>query len=520
MRIQIRLRALILSVAFIAGSMAVVAAADVEAGFKSLFNGNDLTGWDGDPKFWSVQDGVITGQTTKDNPAKGNTFLIWREGPLDDFELHLSYRIAGNNPDKWGNSGVQYRSRDFGNWVAGGYQADIETGKTYSGILYEERMRGILANRGQKVVIDPDGKIQVVGSVGNSDEIQAGIKNEDWNDYVIIARGYHLVHKINGRVTVDVTDEQASKRARSGILALQLHAGQPMTIQFKDIRLKRLPLVDAKKVVLVAGGPSHGPGAHEHNAGVALWNHCLEKVPGIVTAAYIHCDGWPMDPTAFDNADALVFFVDGGQGNPMIRDHRLSELGGLMQQGIGLACIHYTVEVPKNHGGAEFTDWIGGYYETGYSTNPTWKADFAHLPEHPITRGVKPFSLVDEWYYNIKFPSQQTGFTPILEAMPPDDTRGTAAAREHAGRAEILAWALERPDGGRGFGFTGGHFHNNWGNDNFRKLVLNAILWTAKAEVPPDGVESTVTPEDLQWNLDPKDDQKSVPAPWLQTEIP
>ena len=216
-------------------------AADPEEGFRTLCNGQDLSGWDGNPKFWSVKDGCITGQTTAENPSKGNTFLIYQNGYVKDFELRLSYKIVG------GNSGIQYRSQDFGNWVVGGYQADFEAGKTYSGILYEERGRGILAQRGQKTVIKPAApdstkhKVEVAGDTGKtSEELQAAIRNEDWNDYVVIAKGNHLTHIINGNVTADVVDEQPALAAKSGILALQLHAGPPMTVQFKNIRIKKL----------------------------------------------------------------------------------------------------------------------------------------------------------------------------------------------------------------------------------------------------------------------------------------
>ena len=195
------------------------AVAGSEAGFRSLLEGNELGGWDGDKRLWSIKDGVITGRTTADPPLKANTFLIWREGIVDDFELHFSYRILG------GNSGVQYRSKDLGNWSVGGYQADLEAGQTYSGILYEEKGRGILAERGQQTVVDETGKVKTLGSVGNSAELQAAIRHEDWNDYVVVARGNHLIHKINGHVTVDVRDNQIEERSRSGILALQLHVG-------------------------------------------------------------------------------------------------------------------------------------------------------------------------------------------------------------------------------------------------------------------------------------------------------
>jgi hypothetical protein len=221
-------------------------AAEVEAGFRALFNGTDLTGWAGRPQHWSVQDGAITGTTTKETPAQGNNFLIARDGDKDlvvgDFELRCSFKFSGD----WGNSGIQYRSQALPNFVVHGYQADMETGATYSGILYEEGGRGILCQRGQKVVIkdnptDPGKpKIEVVGALGDAKEIGAAIHPLEWNDYVVIAQGNHLQQFINGKQTVDVVDEQASKAAKAGILALQLHAGQPMKVQFKNIRLKEL----------------------------------------------------------------------------------------------------------------------------------------------------------------------------------------------------------------------------------------------------------------------------------------
>jgi len=226
--------------AFTSGAIAV------EEGFKSIFNGKDLTGWAGRPQPWSVADGAITGITTKETPAQGNNFLIARDGDKDfivgDFELRCSFKFSSD----WGNSGIQYRSTALPNFVVHGYQADMETGATYSGILYEEGGRGILAQRGQKVVIQDDSaspgkpKIEVTGSLGDAKEIGAAIDPKKWNDYVIKAEGNHLQQFINGRQTVDVVDEQASKAAKSGILALQLHAGQPMKIQFKDIRIKSL----------------------------------------------------------------------------------------------------------------------------------------------------------------------------------------------------------------------------------------------------------------------------------------
>ena len=268
-----------------------------------------------------------------------------------------------------------------------------------------------------------------------------------------------------------------------------------------------------KKIVLVAGKPSHGPGEHEFNAGVLLLKGCLDKVPGLDIVAYTN--GWPDDKDAFKGADAVVLYMDGGDNHPAIQDKRLDQLHNVMKRGAGLACLHYAVEVPKDKGGYELLNWIGGYFETYWSVNPTWEGDFKELPKHPITRGVKPFKIRDEWYYHMRF--QEEHVTPILSAVPPDSTRegkddahgGNEFVRARKGMAEVTAWAYDRPDGGRGFGFTGGHFHKNWGNDDVRKLVLNAILWIAHVEVPEDGVQSTVTPE-VEKNLDPKGQRKKT----------
>ena len=213
-----------------------------EPGFTRLFNGKDLTGWEGNPRLWSVKDGAITGQTTAQNPAKGNTFLIWTNGTVADFELRCSFRLVPGDSQGFANSGIQYRSKvvNPANWVVHGYQADMEAGPTYTGILYEEGLRGVLAERGQKVVLDKDGKKEVVGSVGNASEIEASSKKGDWNDYVVIAQGNHLQQFVNGKQTIDVVDEDAAKRALNGVLALQLHAGSPMMVQFRNIRLKKL----------------------------------------------------------------------------------------------------------------------------------------------------------------------------------------------------------------------------------------------------------------------------------------
>ena len=207
-----------------------------EDGFISLFNGTDLAGWQGDTKYWSVRDGAITGESTKANPLKHNTFLVWQGGDVGDFELRITCRIRGNN------SGIQYRSQlvDREKFVVHGYQADFGPGESHNGKLYDEGGRAALAQPGQKVVIHPDGEIEVVGALGDAKAIKEGIPEDTWVDYVIIARGNHLVHQIDGETVIDATDEQADQRDLAGILALQIHGGEPMMVQFKNVRLKRL----------------------------------------------------------------------------------------------------------------------------------------------------------------------------------------------------------------------------------------------------------------------------------------
>lgn len=267
-----------------------------------------------------------------------------------------------------------------------------------------------------------------------------------------------------------------------------------------------------KKILLLAGSASHGSGEHEFNAGCRLLKKCLDAIPGIQTE--VHNNGWPADEKAFEGADAIFIYCDGGGGHPFHKPERRALIDKLMKQGVGLGCAHYAVEIPKGPSGDAFLDWIGGYFETHWSVNPHWIADFESLPQHPITRGVQPFKIDDEWYYHMRFRDGMHDVTPILSDLPPEKTlsrpdgphSGNPAVREAVKRGEQqhVMWAAERPDGGRGFGFTGGHFHKNWADDNFRKIVLNAILWSAKVDVPARGVESQVSEDDLKANLDAK----------------
>jgi hypothetical protein len=279
-----------------------------------------------------------------------------------------------------------------------------------------------------------------------------------------------------------------------------------------------------KRIILIAGRPSHPPGIHEFRAGCLLFQKALRSVPGVTLEVYDM--GWPSrdmdgertdDNSVFENADAVLIYADGGKGHPGIRGDRLALLQTLASRGVGLGFAHYGVEVPAGAPGDAMHHWIGGFYENLYSVNPMWSPEFEELPDHPVTRGVQPFSIYDEWYFNMRWtpePTARARLTPILVATPSDEVRKGPYVHprgpyDHivadSGRAETMMWVSERPDGGRGFGFTGGHTHAAWGDPNQRRVMLNALLWLAKAEVPAGGVVDDITEADLKANLDKKD---------------
>ena len=278
-----------------------------------------------------------------------------------------------------------------------------------------------------------------------------------------------------------------------------------------------------KRIVLIAGRPSHPPGMHEFRAGCLLFQKALASLPGVTVQVYDM--GWPAkmvdgarvdDHAALDNADAVLIYADGGRGHPAIQGERLKVVEALAAKGVGLGFAHYGVEVPVGVPGDAMHQLIGGFYEDRFSVNPMWKPEFSKLPNHPVTRGVGPFATHDEWYFNMRWSPDaavKTKITPILVATPSDEVRkgpyvSPKGPYDHivadSGKAETMMWLYERPNGGRGFGFTGGHTHANWGDPNQRKIMLNALLWIAKVDVPARGVEDRITADDLTQNLDDK----------------
>lgn len=218
-------------------------AAPEESGMTTIFNGKDLTGWSGDPRLWSVRDGVIHGETTEEASANGNTFLIWQDGKTKDFEVRLSFRCNDTN-----NSGIQYRSKHItegvrNDWVVRGYQHELRNEEKFpntSGFIYDEGgRRGRICLVGEKAIWE-DGKKNVTGKLISEEEFQELFKIDEWNDVVIVGKGNNIKHYMNGRLILDFTDADPKLALLEGVLALQLHAGKPMWAEFKDIRIKSL----------------------------------------------------------------------------------------------------------------------------------------------------------------------------------------------------------------------------------------------------------------------------------------
>ena len=286
---------------------------------------------------------------------------------------------------------------------------------------------------------------------------------------------------INGRIKFDILRSIGPALA---LLVTVLSGCQP-----PDITVQAHPTASGKnpraKIVFLAGPDSHLPGAHEHKAGSELLSDALRRRDATIETINVY-GGWPADESLFDGVDAIVMYCDGGKSH-LVNDH-LQTFNRLLAEGVGILALHYCVEVPKGSPSAEsMLNAIGGYFETWWSVNPTWTANYTELPQHPITRGVKPFILKDEWYFNMRFVDQ--GVTPILSAIAPPSTikrwngahSGNDAVRQLVADElpQVTTWAYERPDGSRGFGYTGGHYHANWENADARALVLNAIEWVA-----------------------------------------
>jgi hypothetical protein len=261
------------------------------------------------------------------------------------------------------------------------------------------------------------------------------------------------------------------------------------------------------KIVLIAGSVSSKPGGHEYFAGCTILANALKQTPGVwpVMAA----EGWPQNERIFDGARAVVVYTDGGTKLPFLDAARWEKMKSLVGKGTGLVVLHQAVEVPEDRAD-EFQSWLGGVFKKDIGCRGHWDMSFDTFPKHATTRGVEPFTAPgDGWLYNLHF---LPGAVPLVSGQVPDKARTSADARAHAGRAETIGWAFERPDGGRSFAFTGADWHTNWRVEAQRRLVVNGVLWTAKLEVPEGGAPVAFDPSDItkNWDTKPKPAAKSA----------
>jgi hypothetical protein len=234
-------------IGFVLGLSSISILAEDPQGSRSLFNGQDLAGWDGDPRFWRVEQGELIGETTETNKPEKNTFLIFRGGEFSDFDLSFKYQVEGFN------SGIQYRSKEVGRWSISGYQADFEGRHhkiedslvdRFSGMFFEEQGRMFMGQRGQAVIVRSNAekpkkpRIDIIGSLGEPSDLERVITRDDWNEMRVVARGFAFYHFINGHAMCFALDEDSAMRSSSGLIAFQLHAGPPMRIKVKDMVIR------------------------------------------------------------------------------------------------------------------------------------------------------------------------------------------------------------------------------------------------------------------------------------------
>ncbi len=279
--------------------------------------------------------------------------------------------------------------------------------------------------------------------------------------------------------------------------------------------LQGSPLDDDKTILcFVSHKTSHGFGKHEYSAGSQLIGDWIQNAYPDEDVECRYSIDWPEDPdTFFQDADTVVFFCTGG-GRHLVNNH-VAEFDKIMRQGTGIACLHYGVEVPIGPSAKGMLAWMGGYFEANWSVNPHWVANFKSFSDHEAASGVEPFEMDDEWYFHMRFVGDMKGINPILSAVAPEETMkrkdgphsGNPAVRKAvaAGEPQHVAWTYQRGEdyaNGRGFGFTGLHYHWNFENDSFRKSVINGVAWTAGLKIPENGIESeTPTREFLEANV-------------------
>ena len=343
-------------------------------------------------------------------------------------------------------------------------------------------------------------RVKVNGKIISSKEVSSKTVSDEWLTHEVDLSPY-----AGKEINLQLENQPTDWRNEWGYWHEIKVQAKPFT------SLKKGSVSQNKKVVFISGKPSHGRMKHEHRAGNMILAKRLNEAGLPVEAVVLEDIGYPKDESVLEDASTIVIFCTGHGGH--VLNPKLKEFDALMKKGIGVIMIHWATEAVSGAPGDKFLEWIGGFCDLNWSVNPHWKPNFKPR-KHPIWNGVQPFSVDDEWYYHMRFVEDRTGLTPILSDVPsmetlkrPDGMRsGNPSVRKAVanGESQHVAWAYERPQGGRGFGFTGGHNHVSWQDDNYRKIMLNAILWTAGMEVPENGVDS-LSPDDaeIESNLDP-----------------
>jgi type 1 glutamine amidotransferase len=426
--------------------------------WRPLFNGRDLSGWKVNDFAGAaevkVEDGKIvigsgvalTGLKRTEPPLKTNYEISLDAMKIDggDFFCGLTFPVKDSHATLivggWGGSLVGFSSVD-------GMDASENEFTQY--MKFDSRKWYNI-------------RLRVTDS-----KIQAWIDNERMIDADIRER------------KISMRSGEIEDSAPFGLATYQTAAA------VKDIKIRSVP-GKIPRIAMIAGKKSHGPGEHEYRKSLQLLAAELDKRVEFIDVR-VFFDGWPTDEEALRDADTIVYFCDGSDrkelDHPLMYAGRISFFDKLMKRGVGLVALHYTVFVPKDKAGGKFLEWIGGYfdYETGDAPNKWYSKietrDYKVFPvttDHPIAKGIEPFSLKEEFYFKMRFPEDKSKVTPIATFDP-----------EQKDWEKVVGWAIDRADGGRGFGYTGGHFFVNFENREMQKLLLNAILWTAKAENAP-----------------------------------
>ena len=425
------------------------------AEWKPLFNGRNLDGWKPNDFGGAGEVKVENGQIIIESGVALSGIRRTNDLLRSNYEVHLqAMKVQGNDFF----CGLTFPVQDsHATFIAGGWGGSLV------------------------------GISSVDGMDASENEFTQYMKFEDkkWYDIRLRVTGRKIQVWIDHEKMIDAAITGRRVSMRPGEIEAAVPFGlstYQTTAAIKEVKIRSIP-ARIPKVAFIAGKKSHGPGEHEYRKSLELLARELAKRVEFIDTR-VHFDGWPTDEEALSDADTIVVFSDGSdhdvRNHPLVQEHRLRFLQKQIDRGAGFVALHYSVFVPGETAGQRFLEWIGGYfdYETGSAANK-WHSKietrdfqvFLAAPDHPISQGVKPFEIKEEFYFKMRFPAPPKGVTPIATFDP-----------DRKDWEKVVGWAIERPNGGRGFGFTGGHFFKNFEDANVQRLLLNAIFWTAKAE--------------------------------------